>query len=159
MSEAMRRKIEAQKQRAEDADLAPQMSKQQTADHERIIASILRPRESVLQALKRLRGPAPAKTAARKQAKLTTDQVRHCSTVRRVSITEGPAKRVSMCNRVSLVQACSALVCSHMAGPAHLACSAQAVRPSPLAIKICLDCRAWHGLSMPGPAWACSVTV
>ena len=77
MSEAMRRKIEARKQQAEDAELAPQMSKQQTAEHERTIADILRPRESVLQALKRLRGPTLPRTANRKRSKPNPDQVHH----------------------------------------------------------------------------------
>ena len=77
MSEAMRRKIEAKKQQAEDAELAPQMSKQQTAEHERTIADILRPRESVLQALKRLRGPTLPRTANRKRSKPNPDQVHH----------------------------------------------------------------------------------
>ena len=76
MSEALLNKVEARKQQAEDAELAPQMSKQQTADHERTIAGILRPRESVLQALKRLRGSGPVRTAKRKQVKEDTGQVR-----------------------------------------------------------------------------------
>ncbi len=75
MSAALRRKVEARKQQAEDAELAPEMSKQQTADHERIIAGILQPRESVLQALKRLGGSGPGKTAARKQVKHQPGQV------------------------------------------------------------------------------------
>ena len=71
----MRRKVEERKQQAEDAELAPQMPKQLIADHERIIAGILRPRESVLQALKRLRATAPARSAKRKQSKHGDEQV------------------------------------------------------------------------------------
>lgn len=142
MSDAMRRKIEAQKQRVEDADLAPQMSKQQTAEHERTIASILRPRESVLQALRRLRGPAPPKTAARKQAKLTSEQVHHRFTMRCTSCIVTQAKHVATYDRLSY--------CAPV--PSHLAHRSFAFRAEahPHAINTCMLCARGYDPFMPG---------
>lgn len=74
VSAEVRRKIEEQQAREAAAEAAPAMSGAQAAALKRQIADLLQPGETVTEALKRLRPPAPK--PVRKSARCSL--LRHC---------------------------------------------------------------------------------